>query len=66
MKKIKITLHKDGTQKVEVTGAVGQECTEFTSELEKRLGVTDDRQFKPEYYEAENEQEQEGEQEAGS
>ncbi|MBP7053725.1 MAG: DUF2997 domain-containing protein [Phycisphaerae bacterium] len=39
MKKIKITLHKDGTQKVEVFGAEGPEdCLEFTRQLEKRLG----------------------------
>lgn len=49
MKKIKITLHKDGTQKVEVLGAVGDSCVEFTEELEKRLGVQEgDRVLKPE------------------
>ena len=37
MKKIKITLHPDGTQKVEVLGARGSECLAFTEELEKRL-----------------------------
>jgi hypothetical protein len=30
MKKIRITLHQDGTQKVEVVGAVGEECVAFT------------------------------------
>jgi hypothetical protein len=50
MKKIKITLHKDGTQKVEVLGAVGAECVEFTKELEKRLGKPiGERELKPEY-----------------
>ena len=38
MKKIKITIRKDGTQKIEVLGAHGEECIEFTEELEKRLG----------------------------
>jgi hypothetical protein len=52
MKKIKITLLKDGTQKVEVLNAVGTECQEFTKELEKRLGVTiGERTLKPEFYE---------------
>ena len=50
MKKIKITLHKDGTQKVEVLGAIGAECVEFTKELEKRLGAPiGERELKPEY-----------------
>lgn len=50
MKKIKITLHKDGTQKVEVLGAIGDSCLEFTEELEKRLGVQEgERVLKPEY-----------------
>ena len=66
MKKITITLHKDGTQKMEVTGARGQACTEFTSELEKRLGQVEDRQLKPEYHGDEHEPEQEGQYEVGS
>ncbi|MGM0488946.1 MAG: DUF2997 domain-containing protein [Planctomycetota bacterium] len=58
MKKIKITLHKDGTQKVEVLGAVGQQCVEFTEQLERRLGVQDgERELKPEYHETEQETE---------
>jgi len=56
MKKMKITLHKDGTQKIEVLGAVGSECLEFTQELEKRLGVpVGERVLKPEYEETEPE-----------
>ncbi len=56
MKKIKITLHKDGTQKVEVLGAVGPECVEFTEQLERRLGVQQgERELKPEYHETETE-----------
>lgn len=50
MKKIRITLHKDGTQKVEVLGAVGAECMEFTAQLEQRLGAPlGERVLKPEY-----------------
>ena len=59
MKKIKITIHKDGTQKVEVLGAVGGDCVQFTQELEKRLGSPiGERELKPEYYESETEAEQ--------
>ena len=58
MKKIKITLHKDGTQKVEVLGAIGSECVEFTRELEKRLGKPiGERVLKSEYEETERETE---------
>lgn len=58
MKKIKITLHKDGTQKLEVLGAVGQECVEFTEQLERRLGVQEgERELKPEYHETEQQTE---------
>jgi len=60
MKKIQITLHKDGTQKVEVFGAVGAECLELTRELEKRLGAPlGERVLKPEYELTETELERE-------
>ncbi|MCH2376530.1 MAG: DUF2997 domain-containing protein [Planctomycetes bacterium] len=56
MKKIKITIQKDGTQKIEVLGAEGDECVEFTEELEKRLGKTvGERVLKPEFEEGEGE-----------
>lgn len=62
MKKIQITLHKDGTQKVEVLGAVGNECVEFTSQLEKRLGAPmGERELKPEYEQTETETERQHE-----
>ncbi|MFB3788412.1 MAG: DUF2997 domain-containing protein [bacterium] len=52
MKKIKITLHKDGTQKIEVLGGTGETCMEFTRELEQRLGKPiGERILKPEYHE---------------
>jgi len=64
MKKIKITLHKDGTQKIEVLGACGAECVELTRELEQRLGrPLGERELKPEYHEAESEAEPEREHE---
>ena len=53
MSKIKITLRKDGTQKVEVLDAVGNDCVELTRQLEGRLGVaTGKRELKPEFNEA--------------
>lgn len=56
MKKIKITLHKDGTQKIEVLGANGPECEEFTRQLEARLGTPlGARELKPEYHATESE-----------
>ena len=58
MKKIKITIRKDGTQKIEVLGAQGEECIEFTEELEKRLGSgVGERKLKPEYRERAEESE---------
>ncbi len=62
MRKIKITLHKDGTQKIEVLGAVGDECLAFTAELEKRLGTPiGERELKPEFHETELERERDRE-----
>ena len=50
MKKLKITLRKDGTQKIEVLGAEGSECLAFSAELEARLGsLAGKRVLKPEY-----------------
>ena len=50
MKKMKITLRKDGTQKIEVLEAVGTECVEFTRAFERRLGTqVGERVHKPEY-----------------
>ena len=65
MKKIKITLHKDGTQKVEVLGAVGSECLEFTAQLEQRLGApVGERALKEEYEQTEQETERQRETES--
>jgi len=64
MKKIKITLHKDGTQKIEVLEAVGAECTELTKGFEQRLGPqVGERVLKPEYHETQQEIEQQREME---
>ena len=62
MKKMKITIRKDGTQKIEVLGASGEECLAFTQQLEQRLGVQDgERVLKPEYSEVEPEVERDRE-----
>lgn len=62
MKKIKITLHKDGTQKIEVLGAVGDSCLELTRQLEQRLGSQQgERTFKPEFEQTEQETERDRE-----
>jgi hypothetical protein len=62
MKKMKITIRKDGTQTIEVLGAVGEECVEFTRQLEQRLGTKDgERELKPEFCEIEPEVERERE-----
>ena len=51
MKKIKITLHKDGTQTIEVLGSKGSECVEFTKQLEEKLGdKIGERLLKPEFH----------------
>ena len=58
MKKIKVTIHPDGTQKIEVLGAVGEGCKAFTAELEKRLGTEiGERVLKEEYHQTEAVQE---------
>lgn len=60
MKKIKITLSTDGTQKIEVLGAEGEECLEFSRALEERLGMpAGERILKEEYYENEAQREEE-------
>jgi hypothetical protein len=62
MKKIKVTLHKDGTQKIEVLGAKGDECLEFTRPLEERLGISvGDRVLKEEFYASDQEVEKDRE-----
>jgi len=59
MKKMKITIHKDGTQQSEVLGAVRESCVEFTQAFERRLGVpVGARELKPEFEMTETEVEQ--------
>jgi hypothetical protein len=67
VKKIKITLRKDGTQKVEALGVVGESCLELTKTFERRLGTeVGERTLKPEFEMDPGELESESEREAGS
>lgn len=62
MKKIKITIRKDGTQKVEAVDVVGDSCVELTRSFENRLGkVEGERVYKPEHEMTEQEHEQDRE-----
>tara|TARA_B100000029_G_C16964842_1_gene737693 strand:+ start:168 stop:371 length:204 start_codon:yes stop_codon:yes gene_type:complete len=49
-KRIKFTIRQDGMVTEEVIGAVGNECENLTSEVEKNLGGEVSRIHKPEYY----------------
>lgn len=52
---MRIILHKDGTQTIEVFGAKGSGCIEFSKHLEERLGSpVGERVLKNEYYQEEN------------
>jgi hypothetical protein len=71
IRKIRVTLLPDGTQRIEVLGATGDECVAFTRSLERRLGrAVGERTLKPEYgerpREAEVDAETEGRERAGS
>ena len=58
MKKVKITIRKDGTQKVEAVDVVGESCVELTRSFEQRLGkVVGERVYKPEHEMTEQERE---------
>jgi len=62
MKKMKITIHKDGTQKVEALQCTGEDCILFTQQMENRLGTPlGPRELKPEYHETESETERQRE-----
>jgi hypothetical protein len=66
MRKIKATIRKDGTTKIEVLDAQGEGCLELTREMERRLGVQQgERELKDEFHEEELVEESEREQERG-
>jgi len=51
--KIQITIEKNGKVKIEVFNTLGQKCLK-TKQLEERLGITENKTFKPEFYIEEN------------
>jgi hypothetical protein len=52
MAKIRITIRKDGTQKIEALETQGEGCLKLTEGFEKRLGtVIGERTLKPEFHE---------------
>ena len=48
---IKFTIRQAGTVTEEVMGVVGNDCENLTKRIEERLGVVENVQHKPEYYE---------------
>jgi len=58
MAEVRITLFKDGTTEMEVDGVVGPDCTAITRRLEEALGGTIDRDYKPEWHDTVQTQEQ--------
>lgn len=47
---ITITVDENGEATLEVNGVEGSSCEILTQELEETLGLTTDKQFKPEYH----------------
>ena len=52
MNRIVFKIHQDGTVTEEVQGAVGNSCEKITEEIEKKLGVVENRIHKAHYYQA--------------
>jgi len=49
-KKIKFHISSDGEVKLDVEGAVGNECEAMTKPFEEALGIVADRKHKDSYY----------------
>lgn len=49
-KRVTINVKANGKTKVETHGMVGQECTTTTAMLTDKLGQSEGRTLKPEYY----------------
>ena len=47
---LKFTIRQDGYVTEEATGFTSHQCVELTESIEKKLGVLETRQFKPEFY----------------
>lgn len=55
VKKIKFNISKTGEVNLEVLGAIGKECEEFTEDFELLLGTLSNKSFKDEYYQTQEE-----------
>lgn len=55
MKKVVITIKKNGETSIEAVGFQGQGCTQATEPYEKALGEVQKREIKPEAYVEEQE-----------
>lgn len=62
MDELEITIDKDGNVTVKVVDGQGERCVKLTRDLEEALGLVDNRQLQPEFYEDEGEVETEVEQ----
>ena len=51
MKKVEVTVSKDGSVSIEAFGFKGGTCEEATAFLDKILGSKSDRKYKSSYYE---------------
>ncbi len=50
MKKLHITIAKNGETNFEVEGAIGKECEVFTKDFEDALGEVKNREYTDDYY----------------
>ncbi len=55
MKKMKITIDREGKTSINVEGARGEECLEFTNLVEKAVGELKERKLTDDYYKEEKE-----------
>lgn len=51
MQELEINISPSGEVKIEVKGAHGDSCLAITRDLENALGQVEDRQYKAEFYE---------------
>ena len=49
---IKFSVGQDGSVAEEVIGLMSGECLDLTKEIENQLGIVNSRDFKPEYYQS--------------
>ena len=47
---LKFNIRQDGTVTEEVIGTVGKECEQLTLQIEENLGNVTRKEYKPEYY----------------